>query len=45
MSLQERLVSGDVRALARLMTYAENNDPEATRVIKDFTTKRAARTL
>ncbi|MGI6703901.1 MAG: methylmalonyl Co-A mutase-associated GTPase MeaB [Clostridia bacterium] len=34
MSLQERLVSGDVRALARLMTYAENNDPEATRVIK-----------
>ncbi|MDD2573101.1 MAG: methylmalonyl Co-A mutase-associated GTPase MeaB [Bacillota bacterium] len=36
MSLQERLVSGDVRALARLMTYAENDYPEATRVIKEL---------
>ncbi len=34
MNLQDRLASGDVRALARLMTYAENNDPEAIRVIK-----------
>ena len=42
MSLQERLVSGDVRALARLMTYAENNDPEATRVIKGLYDKTGA---
>ncbi len=36
MSLQERLVTGDVRALARLLTLAENNDPEATRIIKEL---------
>jgi LAO/AO transport system kinase len=36
MDLQQRLVSGDVRALARLLTLAENNDPEATRVIKEL---------
>lgn len=36
MSLKERLASGDVRALARLMTYAENNDPEAVKTIKEF---------
>lgn len=34
MNLRERLVSGDVRALARLLTFAENNDPEAIEVIK-----------
>ncbi len=34
MNLQEKLVSGDIRALARLLTLAENNDPEATEVIK-----------
>lgn len=36
MDLQQRLISGDVRALARLLTLAENNDPEATRVIKEL---------
>ena len=36
MNLQERLVAGDVRALARLLTLAENNDPEAARVIKNL---------
>ncbi len=34
MNLQKRLASGDVRALARLMTYAENDDSEAIEVIK-----------
>jgi LAO/AO transport system kinase len=34
MNLRERLVSGDVRALARLLTFAENNHPEAIEVIK-----------
>ena len=36
MNLQERLAAGDVRALARLLTFAENNDPEAARVIKNL---------
>lgn len=36
MSLQERLITGDVRALARLLTLAENNDPEATRIIREL---------
>ena len=36
MNLQERLAAGDVRALARLLTFAENNDPEAEEVIKNL---------
>jgi LAO/AO transport system kinase len=36
MNLQERLAAGDVRALARLLTYAENNDPEAEEVIRNL---------
>jgi LAO/AO transport system kinase len=36
MDLQERLVSGDVRALARLLTLVENNDPEAINIIKNL---------
>jgi LAO/AO transport system kinase len=34
MDLQKGLTSGNVRALARLLTLAENNDPEAIDVIK-----------
>ncbi len=36
MNLQERLAAGDVRALARLLTYAENDYPEAEEVIKNL---------
>jgi LAO/AO transport system kinase len=36
MDLQERLAAGDVRALARLLTYAENDEPEAEEVIKNL---------
>ncbi len=36
MNLQERLAAGDVRALARLLTFAENNYPEAEEVIKNL---------
>lgn len=36
MNLQERLAAGDVRALARLLTFAENDDPEAEEVIKNL---------
>jgi len=36
MDLQERLAAGDVRALARLLTYAENDYPEAEEVIKNL---------
>ncbi|MBA1334597.1 MAG: LAO/AO transport system ATPase [Firmicutes bacterium] len=36
MDLQDRLTSGDSRALARFLTLAENNDPEAARIIKEL---------
>lgn len=36
MNLQERLAAGDVRALARLLTYAENDYPEAEEAIKNL---------
>lgn len=36
MDLRDRLTLGDSRALARLLTLAENNDPEATRIIKEL---------
>lgn len=36
MDLQKGLVSGDVRALARLLTLIENDDPEAIKTIKNL---------
>lgn len=34
MNLQERLMTGDRRALARLITYVENKDPQAIDILK-----------
>ncbi len=34
MNLGERLIKGDKRAAARLITLAENNDPQATELLK-----------
>lgn len=34
MNLQERLMAGDRRALARLITYVENKDPQAIDILK-----------
>lgn len=36
MDLQQRLISGDVRALARLLTLVENGAPEAIQIIKNL---------
>jgi len=36
MDLQKGLISGDVRALARLLTFIEDNDPQAIEILKEM---------
>lgn len=39
MDLAERLLQGDKRAVARLISMAENHDPEAVEILKDLFSK------